>query len=68
MIAGWEIIVQLSAPITLLLHLRPRYSPRLKNSLNFHIFESFFIKVEMILAHSFKSFRYPPPPRPTHCF
>merc|ERR1712183_6871 len=57
MIAGWEIIARLSALIPLLLHLRPRYSPRLKHRLNFHIFESFFTKVEMILAHSFKSFR-----------
>merc|ERR1712020_744863 len=57
MIAGWEIIAQLSAQIPLLLHHRPRYSPQFKHRFNFHIFESFLIKIKITLAHFFKSFR-----------
>merc|ERR1712001_735200 len=61
MIAGWEIIAQLSALIPLLLHIRPKYSPQFKHRFNFHIFESFSIKIEITLAHFFKSFRQDSP-------
>merc|ERR1712001_1066 len=55
MIAGWEIIARLSAQIPLLLHHRPRYSPRFKHRFHFHIFEPFLIQIEIILAYLFKS-------------
>merc|ERR550539_1093149 len=66
MIAGWEIIAQLSAQIPLLLHHRPRYSPRFKITFHFDTSKLLLIKIEIILAYRFKSSMQTFPQ--THCF